>query len=547
MRLRRVLLMVGFCLTLPQMPAAAQTVSVGPGGGIPGTSSNFELVGHSDLLGRGLNSALAIYKDYVYVGSRTDGSSRCAPSDPRRAETGIDSCPHPDPGILILNASNPHNPKVVGQIGPPEQGLPGQTSRELRVWPQKKLLIVMNFQCGELLHACAGSAVPRIRFYDLRHPRDPVPISSYEVITREGIRRTPHEMFLWVDPKDPDRALLYVSTPNGSRNPNGVQLHVIDISDVPNGGEAHPVAEGTWNYLYPPTPTLGVHSMWPSYDGTRTHLAYTTGFYLMLDTSELAEGNPPDGEVLSLNENLLTPVENRPMWENARPGHSAVPFPGRPYVFDTDEVYGTYFVPTYGCPWGWSVILDVNDPAHPAVLSEYRIRENTQEFCDSPENTPETNHLNTYTAHNPTLTRNIAFVTWSNGGLQAVDIKDPANPQQAGWYSPTPIPEVANEDPATTAGPNKVMMWSFPIISDGLIYVTDIRNGLYILRYTGHRSEVIDEVKFLEGNSNLGEAGRLDVYVPEIEDDCTNDGWRDYSSAPFGDEGECFTYVETKS
>ena len=196
MRLRRALLIVGFCLTLPQMPAAAQTVSVGPGGGIPGTSSNFELVGHSDLLGRGLNSALAIYKDYVYVGSRTDGSSRCAPSDPRRTETGIDSCPHPDPGILILNASNPHNPKVVGQIGPPEQGLPGQTSRELRVWPQKKLLIVMNFQCGELLHACAGSAVPRIRFYDLRHPRDPVPRSSYEVITREGIRRTPHEMFL---------------------------------------------------------------------------------------------------------------------------------------------------------------------------------------------------------------------------------------------------------------------------------------------------------------------------------------------------------------
>jgi hypothetical protein len=91
------------------------------------------------------------------------------------------------------------------------------------------------------------------------------------------------------------------------------------------------------------------------------------------------------------------------------------------------------------------------------------------------------------------------------------------------------------------------MMWSFPIISDGLIYVTDIRNGLYILRYTGHRSEVIDEIRFLEGNSNLGEAGRLDVYVPEIEDDCTNDGWKDYSNPPFRNEGECIIYVETKS
>jgi hypothetical protein len=193
-----------------------------------------------DLLGCGLNAALAIYGDYVYVGSRTDGSSRCGPSDPRREETGIDSCPHPDPGVLIVDASDPTSPEVVGQIGPPEQGLPGQTSRELRVWPEKKLLIVMNFQCGELLHACAGSADPRLRFYDLSDPLNPAPINSYEVITREGIRRTPHEMFLWVDPKDQDRALMYVSTPNGSRNPNGVNLHVVDISDVPSGGEAYP-------------------------------------------------------------------------------------------------------------------------------------------------------------------------------------------------------------------------------------------------------------------------------------------------------------------
>jgi hypothetical protein len=113
------------------------------------------------------------------------------------------------------------------------------------------------------------------------------------------------------------------------------------------------------------------------------------------------------------------------MWENARPGHSAVPFPGRPYVFETDEVYGTYFVPTYGCPWGWALILDVTDPERPSIVSEYKVRENTQEFCDSPENTPETNHLNTYTAHNPTLTRNLALVTWSSAGLQAIDIKDP--------------------------------------------------------------------------------------------------------------------------
>jgi hypothetical protein len=52
-------------------------------------------------------------------------------------------------------------------------------------------------------------------------------------------------------------------------------------------------------------------------------------------------------------------------------------------------------------------------------------------------------------------------------------------------------------------------MWSFPVISDGLIYVTDIRNGLYILRYRGRHRRQVSEIEFLEGNSNLGDMGRL--------------------------------------
>jgi len=49
-----------------------------------------------------------------------------------------------------------------------------------------------------------------------------------------------------------------------------------------------------------------------------------------------------------------------------------------------------------------------------------------------------------------------------------------------------------------------VSMWSYPIIKDGLIYVVDIRNGLYILSYHGRWGEEVSERRFLEGNSNLG-------------------------------------------
>jgi hypothetical protein len=74
---------------------------------------------------------------------------------------------------------------------------------------------------------------------------------------------------------------------------------------------------------------------------------------------------------------------------------------------------------------------------------------------------------------------------------------------------------VANEDPALSMGTNKVVMWSFPIIKDGLIYVVDVRNGLYILNYTGPRAGEVESLAFLEGNSNLGDAIRLDNSADE--------------------------------
>jgi hypothetical protein len=107
---------------------------------------------------------------------------------------------------------------------------------------------------------------------------------------------------------------------------------------------------------------------------------------------------------------------------------------------------------------------------------------------------------------NLAVLRDLAIIAWHSGGLQAIDIAKADRPFQAGWFSPAPLDSVATEDPALSRGPNKVVMWSYPIIKDGLIYVIDIRNGLYILRYTGPHAGGVHNVSFLEGNSNLGDA-----------------------------------------
>lgn len=490
-----------------------------------------------------MNAALAIYDHFVYIGNRTDSSSTCVgPTGPPAGN----KCPHSHPGILIVDIADPQNPTVIGEIGQPFASKVGITTRELRAWPQKKLLIVMNFRCSVELHACARGTDAQfpfdLTFFDLSNPITPKFISRYVPTSAAGLAVKPHEMFLWVDPKNRDRALLYLSTPTTSTNPAIPNLMVVDISRVPQGDGVVEVAEGNWNRLYPGTNqanypvdraakkcgpydcNLFVHSMGVSVDGTRTFLAMEAGQFLVLDTSSVANGSNAGG-VQSLNGNLITSPINRPVWQQtpAQPaaipqncltdcpnGHSAVKVPGRPLVLTTDEVYGTYADSQFGCPWGWERLIDISNVAHPMIVGEYKIAPNFKLFCGSAQDDPLTEQYTSLSSHNPTVVRDLAIVAWHSGGLQVSDISDAAHPVQAGFYIPTPLTSVTIEDPALTRGPSKVAFWSYPIIKDGLIYVVDVRNGLFILRYTGPHANEINAVKFLEGNSNLGDAPALD-------------------------------------
>jgi hypothetical protein len=378
--------------------------------------------------------------------------------------------------------------------------------------------MVLSFGCSSVIHACPGvdehhgAGVPTFRFFDVSRPTQPVFLSEWTPRQADGTVRVPHEFFLWVDPRNPHRALLWMSMPTTSVDPDRANLAIVDISGVPGGGAPTLVAQGNFNPQFPGAENpanydnnLALHSMTPTFDGRTTHLAYLAGFFVVLDTSVVARNRVPAGTVEDLNDNLLTPPPNRPTWDNPNPGHSGVPFPGRPeYSFETDEVYGTFTNPNFGCPWGWARTIKVSDPSRPRVVAEYKLPENT---C--PAESQAQQERGSYTAHNPTLTRSLAFVTWHSGGLQAIDIRNPHRLRQTGWFSPRPLRSVANEDPALSRGTNQVVMWSFPIIEDGLIYVIDIRNGLYILRYTGRDWWTVHQLDFLEGNSNLGDARRL--------------------------------------
>jgi hypothetical protein len=115
---------------------------------------------------------------------------------------------------------------------------------------------------------------------------------------------------------------------------------------------------------------------------------------------------------------------------------------------------------------------------------------------------PEVDSTASFSSHDPTATEHLALVSWHAVGLVAIATDDPEAPALAAAFRPEPLGHVSTEDPELTSGSTKVAMWSYPIVSDGLIYVVDIRNGLFILRYEGPHAGEIASRGFLEGNSN---------------------------------------------
>ncbi len=315
----------------------------------PAHQNGFQQVGHDGLGARGMNAALAVFNHYVYVGSRTDASAG-----------------HPNPGVMIVDARQPRHLRTVGQIKGPFEAQPYLTSRELRVIPDQKLLVVLNFKCSSVIHACAkppvGTTVAsNFTFYDISRPAHPRYVSTYTPSEK------PHEFFLWHDPHRAGRTLMYYTTPTNSvsateNDATPANLVVTDVSKAKSGVFTD-LARYNPNiriapFLRSADEDDALHSLSLRYDGKRAYLAYLGSGMLVLDTREIAAGKAHP------QLKLVTDPAKRPSWGN--PGdHSEVKVPGRKYTLSTTEVYGTFTGPDQHCPWGWVRMIDIHNETAP--------------------------------------------------------------------------------------------------------------------------------------------------------------------------------------
>jgi hypothetical protein len=472
---------------------------------------NFELVGYNplpnpgDTRPRGVNGPTAVSGNCLYVGSRIG----------RRPGTGPDfGTPALPPELLILDIQDPSKPEVVGAL----PTILNATSRELRTIPDLNTLIVMNFrETGP-----DSGEVNNYQVYDITDCRKPVLKQTIPL----GIDR-PHEFFLWRDPRNPGRFLLFSSIHLG--NVMEPSLRVYELRDPPNGPiSPDPVATFTLSPAVPRTEPIepsayrddhfvfnaerpamqrnNVHSMSVTKDGTRTYVANIHAGYYILDSSRLTQGLPctpntvttdattntdPNLCLRKLNPDPGARVDFTP--PNAWTEHSVYPVPGRPYLLVSGERNG---VDT--CPWSWGTILDITVERFPQVVSRYMLPENLEANCFA--GGPGDSALQReFSPHQQLVFPNLFFISWYSGGLRAWDIVNPVLPMEVGIYVPKPATDVV--EPFRNSP--DVWFWSHPLLYNGLIYMADMNSGLYVLRYKGPHADELPQQGLFLSNTNF--------------------------------------------
>jgi len=345
-----------------------------------------------------------------------------------------------DAPVQIIDLHDPAAPTLVGTLAPDLE------ISELHAVADLARLYVL---------ATGGDVIA----YDLADPVHPVELGRVTISTV-----LPHEMYLWRDPAVPTR-ILGIITSVANTAPG---LHVVDLSDPRAMSE-------TWSGFAP-----GFHGVALAADGARGFVATLHDGMAVFDATTITGVGPIAPRIVTAGGAFVNSCTR------ASPiciTHSGVEVPGRPLAVVTYE--------NENVAEGWLEVVDVADPAAPRVVGGWRHPRAGDAFSSDLG-------LFGYGAHNPTTTAHLALVSWYRAGLIVFDLSDPAHP--------TPLATFAPSDAAATGLGlwGRVAFVSYPIIKDGLIYVLDGRNGLYVLRYTGPYHDELDGVRFLEGNSNRG-------------------------------------------
>jgi len=439
----------------------------------PGAAQNMALLGYSDLQARSAYQPVVHESNgrwIAYVGHH--GGRAVNPLSGKEE----------DNGTSILDVTDPRSPRYLAHIpGEPGQGETGGaqmvrvcSGKDLPKADKSKVYLLRTF--GNLAH----------EVWDVTAPEKPARIAVV-VDKLKGTHKSWWEC-------DTGIAYLVSGLPDWRTRR---MTQVFDLSNpakpvfIRNFGLAgqQPGASGPV-----PTELHGPISTGPK--GNRIYFGYGTdkgGVMQIVDRQKLLSG-PKEPTAA----NLLAPQVGIFHLNGNNGAHTALPVLGIPlpeFAKDKGPQRGDFvFVVNEELvneclePRQRVFVVDITDEKTPVGVATFNVPEQPGDFCSrggrfgshsSNENQP------------PMYAGKMIFVAWFNAGVRAVDIRDPFNPKEAGFYIPATTEKTDKRCVKTEQGERcKVAIQTNNLDLDdrGNIYIVDRANtGMHILEYTGPR------------------------------------------------------------
>jgi hypothetical protein len=383
-------------------------------------------------------------------------------------------------------------------------------------------MVVMNFADG----VPDSAAVNNFQLFDITDCRRPQLVRTVPV--GNGLAR-PHEFYLWRDPHNQNRHLIFVSILGGQAASTEPSLRVFEYMNPPHGTftqvasftlepailRSEPVDPARYrddHFRFTNKPTSSnhnLHTIAVSDDGKRLYMSNTDGGYFIMNSENLAMNMPgcirdvTTSRDPAVNANpaycmrLMNPDPSAGRIDRSPPyggiSHGFYPIPGGPYALTQGERNGTTT-----CPWTWGEVLDISDEMNPQVAARYMLPENFPQNCRV-GGPGDPALMREFSTHQPLIFPNIFFIAWYSGGLRAWDIHLPELPMEVGVFVPKPEKQVIER---FRDSPD-VWMWPHPFLHNGLFYITDENSGLYVLEYRGPRADELPKMGTFHSNDNL--------------------------------------------
>lgn len=453
------LLSISFVVVLfDWLPAQAQQ----PTGGSPGLaadSKNLTLVGYSDLQNR----------------SAYDVTVRQAPNGRWIAYVGHHEGDEINPmtgakehnGVTILDVTDAKNPTMLKHIASD----PETSAQMVRACDRAVGGVTRTFLLRDQNRP--GNVNDGHEVWDVTNPREPSRVSVPAVKLRNTHKN-------WWDCAS---GIAYLVGTREGYNAN--HLIVVDLSDPTLPKEIADYHLPGQNRIGNKNTVGSLHGPIVFPERNRAYLAYGAGSgpgaAVILDLAKLLDKDPATDPLIGrvdfpshFGTHTTLPYFRVPV-PDTTPGFGDV----RDLLVVADEAGNAEFNCKEIRPF--MMVLDITEESKPFPIANYKVP--ADKFCGrggrfGPHGLDEgTNH------------GTLALLAYFSGGLRVVDLADPFNPREVGYFIPatTPHTKVNGCDPAKHAGLCSAIQTN-NVFRDprGYVYITDrARTGLHILEFSG--------------------------------------------------------------